>query len=232
MHGKLIGVGVGPGDSELLTLRAVNVLRSVPVICAPRSSSERESIALSIVEDILTERRDGCRILDPVFPMTDDRDELESHWDSAARMVAAELEDGRDVAFITLGDPSIYSTFSYLQQRIEDMGFETEMVPGVTSFTACAATAGRTLVEGDEILLVVPRVDDRFERLLRDVDACVIMKTSRHGRRAMEVVESDPRGKDVVSVANCSMDDEVVERGFASGAGYLATTLVRFREQS
>lgn len=98
MHGKLIGVGVGPGDSELLTLRAVNVLRSVPVICAPRSSSERESIALSIVEDILAERMDDCRIIDPVFPMTDNRDELESHWDAAARMVAAELGDGRDVA--------------------------------------------------------------------------------------------------------------------------------------
>lgn len=229
MNGKLIGVGVGPGDSELLTIRALKVLRSVPVICAPRSSSERDSIALSIVKDVLSERDDDYRVIDPVFPMTDDREELERHWDEAARLVSGELASGRDVAFITLGDPSIYSTFSYLQRRIEDMGFETEMVPGVTSFTACAASAGKAIVEGDEILVVVPRVDERFSNIIENVDACVIMKTSRHGRRARDVVESDPRERDVVSVENCSMDDEVVERGFPSQGRYLATTIVRFR---
>ncbi|NLM01998.1 MAG: precorrin-2 C(20)-methyltransferase [Methanothermobacter wolfeii] len=229
MSGRLIGVGVGPGDSELLTLKAVRILKSVPVVCAPRSSSERESIALSIVREVLDERKDEYRVIDPVFPMTDDRDELERHWDEAADLVSAELGAGRDVAFITLGDPSIYSTFSYLQRRITERGFETLMVPGVTSFTACAASAGTALVEGDEILVVVPRIDERFERIVEDVDACVIMKTSRHGVKVREVMDSDPRSKDVVSVANCGMDDEVIERGFISGGRYLATTLVRFR---
>ena len=102
--GKLIGIGVGPGDSELLTLKAAKIL-TVPVVCSPKSSKEKESIALSIVRPLLEERKDYKRLMvvEPIFPMTEDKEELNICWDRAAFLVSSYLDSGRDVAFITLG---------------------------------------------------------------------------------------------------------------------------------
>ena len=102
--GKLIGIGVGPGDTELLTLKAANVLKTVPVIFSPKSSKEKESIALSIVRPILEERKDYKRlmIVAPIFPMIEDKEELEKVWTSASEMIAQYLDSGRDVAFINI----------------------------------------------------------------------------------------------------------------------------------
>ena len=109
--GKLIGIGVGPGDTELLTLKAARVLKTVPVIFSPKSAKEKESIALSIVKPIIEERSDYKRLMvvEPIFPMIEDLKELERCWNSAAEMIAQYLDSGRDVAFITLGDSSVFS---------------------------------------------------------------------------------------------------------------------------
>ena len=134
--GKLYGVGVGPGDVELLTLKAAKILKTVPVICSPKSSKEKESIALSIVEPIIDEREDrkNVMLVEPIFPMIEDDETLEKVWDSAAELIAHYLDSGRDLAFVTLGDPSIFSTFSYVQKRLKDR-YEIEVIPGITSFT-------------------------------------------------------------------------------------------------
>ena len=118
--GKLIGIGVGPGDTELLTLKAAKVLESVPVIFSPKSAKEKKSIALSIVTPILEKRKDYKRLMvvEPLFPMIEDQQELEKYWNSAAELIANYLDSGRDVAFITLGDPSIFSTYSYTQKKL------------------------------------------------------------------------------------------------------------------
>jgi precorrin-2/cobalt-factor-2 C20-methyltransferase len=228
MKGKLIGVGVGPGDPELLTIKAEKVLKSVDVICAPRSAPEKPSIALSIVQTSLDLRNDDFIIMEPVFPMTENKESLENHWDQAADMVASHLVEGRDVAFVTLGDPSIFSTFSYLQERIIQKGFQVEMIPGITSFTGCAASAGIPLVEKDDILVVVPKVDQRLASIMGDGDTFVIMKTSRHSELLRDTVDSDPREKEIISVQNCSMENEQVHDGFAKNKKYLSTTLVKF----
>jgi len=159
MNGKLIGIGVGPGDAELLTIKALNVLKNVDVICAPRSADSKPSLALSIVQGFLDERDDNYEILEPLFPMIEDETLLREHWDNAAVLISDKLRQGMDMAFVTLGDPTIYSTFSYVSKRIEDRGFEVEIVPGITSFTGCAATAGISLGEKDEIIVIVPKVD-------------------------------------------------------------------------
>jgi precorrin-2/cobalt-factor-2 C20-methyltransferase len=134
--GKLIGVGVGPGDPELLTVKGIKTLKSVPVICAPKSSKAKPSLALSIVQNVLMERKDDYTIFEPVFPMIEDKMELEIYWTDAAQLIMDELEKGGDVSFITLGDPSIYSTFSYIANIIKDEGYLVEMIPGITSFTS------------------------------------------------------------------------------------------------
>ena len=135
--GKLIGIGVGPGDTELLTLKAAKVLETVPVVFSPKSSKEKESIALSIVRPVLEKRKDYKRLMlvEPIFPMIEDKKELEKVWTSASEMIAQYLDSGRDVAFITLGDSSIFSTYSYVQKKLIGR-YEIETIPGITSFTA------------------------------------------------------------------------------------------------
>jgi precorrin-2/cobalt-factor-2 C20-methyltransferase len=226
--GKLIGVGVGPGNPELLTIKASKILSKIGVICAPRSAPEKPSIALAIVQATLDDRKDNYKTLEPVFPMTEDKQSLEKHWDQAADMVAQHLESGDNVAFVTLGDPSIFSTFSYLQKRILEKGYEVEMVPGITSFTGCASAAGIPLVEKDEILVIVPKVDHRLENILDDGDTFVIMKTSRHGELLENTIEADERNKEIISVQNCTMENEEVMKGFVNNKKYLSTTMVKF----
>lgn len=228
--GKLIGIGVGPGDPELLTVKAVKTLKIVPVICAPKSSKNKPSLALSIVQDILNKRKTDYKTIEPLFPMIEDKKALESYWADAAELMINELEEGRDVSFITLGDPSIYSTFSYIARIIRDKGYSVEMIPGITSFTGCAASAGITLGEKDEIILVVPKVDQRLEEILEHADTAVIMKTSRHSQVLEKIIKKDSRDKKVISVQNCGMDNEEIFDGFAKKGKYLSTTIVKFKE--
>ncbi len=228
--GKLIGLGVGPGDSELLTVKGIKTLKSVPVICAPKSSKDKPSLALSIVQNILNERKDDYVLIEPLFPMIEDKKALENYWKGAAQLVMDELEEGKDVSFITLGDPSIYSTFSYIAQIIRDEGYDVEMIPGITSFTSCAASAGITLSEKDEIVIIVPKVDQRLEEILGHADTAVIMKTSRHSEMLEEIINKDSRVKKIISVQNCGMDDEKIFNGFAKKGKYLSTTIVKFEK--
>ncbi len=228
--GKFIGIGVGPGDTELLTIKALNTLKKVNFICSPRSAARKPSLALSIVQKYLDERDDNYQILEPLFPMIEDEEALQKYWDDAAALIIEKLDQGHDVAFITLGDPTIYSTFSYMHRRIQAKGFEVETIPGVTSFTGCAATAGVSLGEKDEIIVIVPKVDDRLEIFLKYADTLVVMKTSRHSEKLEQMVNRDSRNKEVISVKNCSMDDEKVVKGFLKEKKYLSTTILKYKK--
>ncbi|MGL4670133.1 MAG: precorrin-2 C(20)-methyltransferase [Methanobacteriaceae archaeon] len=253
--GKLIGIGVGPGDSELLTLKAINVLKDINVICAPKSSENKESIALSIIKPILKDyRKDGCeaenyecieginnnsafkenysnlKVLEPLFPMIEDEKELEFHWDNASKQIASYLDKGEDVAFITLGDPSIFSTFSYILKRLRN-SYLFEIIPGITSFTACAASIGKPLVEKDDILVIVPKVDERLENIIKIGNSFVIMKGSRHSSELEEIINLNPNESEITSVKNCSMENEKVKKGFFKSKPYLTTTIVKFKDK-
>jgi precorrin-2/cobalt-factor-2 C20-methyltransferase len=229
--GKLLGIGVGPGNHELLTIKAFNTLKEVKVICAPNSAVSKPSLALSIVQPVLEDRKDNYDVLEPLFPMIEDKNALNSYWNDAVLLIIQKLNKGLDVAFITLGDPTVYSTFSYIQSRIADHGFIVEIIPGITSFTGCAATAGISLAEKDEIMVIVPKVDKRLEKILEYADTFVIMKTSRHSEVLEKIINKDKREKDVISIRNCSMDDEMVIKGFFKDKKYLSTTIVKFREK-
>jgi precorrin-2/cobalt-factor-2 C20-methyltransferase len=229
--GKLIGIGVGPGDTELLTLKAAKVLKTVPVVFSPKSSKEKESIALSIVRPILEERKDYKRLMlvEPIFPMIEDKEELEKIWTSASELIAQYLDSGRDVAFITLGDTSIFSTYSYVQKRL--MGrYEIETIPGITSFTACAAARNKALVEQNDILTIVPKIDDRLEQVLDYSDSVVLMKASRNTSELESTIESKNRPKEIYSVQNCTRENEKIIEGFSNEKPYLTTTIIKFED--
>lgn len=229
--GKLIGIGVGPGDTELVTLKAAKVLKSVPVVFSPKSSKEKESIALSIVKPILEERKDYKRlmIVEPIFPMIENKKELEKIWTSASELISQYLNTGRDVAFITLGDPSIFSTYSYVQKKLIDR-YEIETIPGITSFTACAAAKNKALVEQNDILTIVPKIDDRLNEILDYSDSIVLMKASRNTSRLESTIEDKKRPKEIYSVQNCTRENEKIIEGFSNEKPYLTTTIIQFSD--
>lgn len=229
--GKLIGIGVGPGDTDLLTVKAVKALETVPVICSPKSAKEKESIALSIVNPILEKRKDYKRlmIVQPLFPMIEDQEELEKYWNNASELIANYLDSGRDVAFITLGDSSIFSTFSYVQKRLKDR-YIVETIPGITSFTACASAIDMPLVEKNQVLSIVPKIDDRLDEIMEYSDCVVLMKASRNTEKLEKIVESKDKNKIIKSVENCTRENENVVDGFSNEKPYLTTTIVKFEE--
>ena len=229
--GKLIGIGVGPGDTELITLKAARILETVPVIFSPKSSKEKESIALSIVRPILEKREDYKRlmIVAPIFPMIENKEELEKVWTSASEMIAQYLDSGRDVAFITLGDSSIFSTYSYVQKKLIDE-YEIETIPGITSFTACAAAKNEALVEQNEILTIVPKIDDRLNQVLDTSDSIVLMKASRNTADLEATIEEKNRPKEIYSVQNCTRENEKIIEGFSNEKPYLTTTVIKFKD--
>ncbi len=229
--GKLYGIGVGPGDTELLTLKAARILKTVSVVFTPKSSKEKDSIALSIVKPILEERDDYKRLMlvTPIFPMIEDKDELEKIWISASEMIAQYLDSGRDVAFITLGDPSVFSTYAYVQKKLID-DYEIETVPGITSFTACAAARNKALVEQNQILTIIPKIDDRLEQVLEYSDSVVLMKASRNTSQLEETIEKKERPKEIYSVQNCTRENEKIIEGFSNEKPYLTTTIIKFED--
>ncbi|MGZ7049890.1 MAG: precorrin-2 C(20)-methyltransferase [Methanobacterium sp.] len=229
--GKFIGIGVGPGDPDLLTVKAIKALENVDVICAPKSKELKPSLALSIVQNILYNRKREYKTLEPLFPMIEDEEALQEYWDRAAALIIEKLDSGLDVAFITLGDPTVYSTFAYVYERIKNLNYETSIIPGINSFTGCAASAKITLAEKDEIMVVVPKVDERLAQILEHGDTFVIMKTSRHSELLEEIINNDKRDKEVISVQNCSMNDEKIFNGFSNNKKYLSTTIVKFKDK-
>jgi precorrin-2/cobalt-factor-2 C20-methyltransferase len=178
---KIYAVGVGPGDPELLTRKAERILRSVPVICAPTASPVDSSYALSIVEPFLEQRRQ--EVIIQVFPMRKDQSGLDEFWETAAAEVAEKVRGGQDVAFITIGDPFLYSTFLYLYRIFRDRypDIAVEVVPGVSSINAAAAAAGLPLGQASERIAIIPAAFEEkdLRRILLDFDTVVLMKVSR-----------------------------------------------------
>ncbi|MEW5706269.1 MAG: precorrin-2 C(20)-methyltransferase [Actinomycetota bacterium] len=153
--GKLYGVGIGPGDTELLTIKAVNVLNSVEVIFTPRAAPTRDSIARKIIEPVLDNKK---KIKELTFPMTKQKEELEYYWAEAASEVENVLKEGKNAAFVTLGDPFLYSTFIYLYRKIRERNPLVEIItlPGISSIFASASAAGIPIASGSEKVAIIP----------------------------------------------------------------------------
>jgi precorrin-2/cobalt-factor-2 C20-methyltransferase len=177
----IYAVGVGPGDPELITRKAERILRSVDVICAPTGQAEAASIALSIVEPYLDRSRQ--RIIEQVFPMKKEEADLLPFWREAAATVAAHARAGRSVAFITIGDPFLYSTFLYIYRILKEEYPELplEIVPGISSVFAAAAAAGVPLGMASDRIAILPATyeTDKLRQVLLDFDTVVLMKVHR-----------------------------------------------------
>ena len=188
--GTLHGVGVGPGDPELVTLKAHGVLQRAPIICVPQSETSQDSYALSIVRGFLDlERQEILRIS---FP-TDDAQGAARAWRDGADALAVRLQQGQDVAFITEGDPMLYSTFSYVLEHIRSVypAIPVEIIPGVSSVMAAAASSGVPLVTHGQRLAILPAVYgiDDLREAIASYDTIVLMKVNRTLLQALASLE-------------------------------------------
>ena len=177
----IYAVGVGPGDPELLTRKAERIIRNCSVICAPTGAAEAASYALSIVEHLLD--RSSQEVITRVFPMMKQGPELEAAWEQVANEVIARIDRGEDVAFITIGDPCLYSTFLYIYRIIKEKraDINIEIIPGISSINAAAAAAGIPLGIASDRIVIIPAAFEDYElrKTLKEFDTVVLMKVSR-----------------------------------------------------
>jgi precorrin-2/cobalt-factor-2 C20-methyltransferase len=175
--GTLFGLGIGPGDPELITLKALRILKAAPVVAYPAPEAG-ESLARAIAAPHIPAGRVEIAIRTPMVP---GRFPANDVYDRYAREVAAHLDGERDVAVLCEGDPFLYGSFMYLFERLAER-YPVEIVPGVSSLGACAAAAQVPLVSRDQVLAVIPATipEDELARRLGDVAAAAVMKVGRH----------------------------------------------------
>ena len=186
MSGTLYGLGIGPGDPELITVKALRLLQAVPVLAYPAPETG-DSLARRIVESHLTGGQAEIAIR---MPMLASRFPAQEIYDWAAGELGHHLEAGRDVAVLCEGDPFFYGSFMYLFARMAER-FAVEVVPGVSSLTACAASLGAPLAARNDVLTVLPApLDDALLAARLDaVDAAAIIKVGRHFGRIRRLLE-------------------------------------------
>lgn len=223
--GILYGIGVGPGDPELLTVKAVRLLREADVVAVPDKGSGAGT-AQAIVQEYL----EGKEILPCVTPMIRDAAKLNAAHEEIADRICALLDAGKTVAYITLGDPCVYSTYLYVHQKVVARGYRAVIVPGVPSFCAAAARLGVSLCEKSERLLIVPASHKDVADCLA-VDAnLVFMKAGREIGALRETLAEHDLLQNASLVENCTMEGERVYEHFQDmpeGSGYFSVVLVK-----
>jgi precorrin-2/cobalt-factor-2 C20-methyltransferase len=214
-YGTLYGVGVGPGAPDLLTVRAINTLKKVQVLAMPRSSDFGASMAWKIIKPAIGEV-EGQERLFLTFPMSKDPERLQPAWEKAFQAIGERLEKGLSVAFATEGDPSLFSTFIYLQREAPKRwpGINVEVVPGVSSIAAVPSVTGVPLADGQERIAIIPAnygVDDLSE-ILSAFDTTILMKIGSEMPNVLAAIERAGLSDKAVYVSRATMPDQRIVR--------------------
>lgn len=226
-------VGVGPGDPELLTRKAERILRQADVVLAPVSNPGEASVALETVRDFLDEERQ--EIIIHQFPMTSDRSRLLPAWQEAAALIAERVSAGKDVAFITIGDPLLYSTFIYLLRIFRESYPQVaiEIIPGISSINTAAAVACVPLAEADERIAIIPATAgmEKVIAALATYDTVVLLKVKPLFGEILETLRQMGREGGTLFVERVGSSRQKVLTDFAEITGhtpdYLSLMIVR-----
>lgn len=180
---ELTCVGCGPGDPDLLTVKAVKAIQNADVIMCPTSREGKESIAYSIISTLVNaSKRPDIENL--VFPMVKDRETLENTWQTNAKRIAEKVNGGKNVVYLTVGDPSLYSTWIYLQRELKSNYPEIKItvIPGIVSMFAFASKVGISIAEGDQTVAVIPACYDlsRVKETAKNCDTMIFLKDGRY----------------------------------------------------
>jgi precorrin-2/cobalt-factor-2 C20-methyltransferase len=188
---EVVCVGCGPGDPELLTVKAADMLRNADVIYTPTARGGKPSIALSIVQRYVNAT---AKIVELIFPMVKDREQARLYWRRNAEQIAETAKMGKNVVYLTVGDPSLYSTWIYIQREITSRYPEinVKIIPGIPSVFAFAAQAKISLVEGDETLGIIPACYDleKVKRTANSCDTVVFLKDGRYFGAVIDMLGS------------------------------------------
>ena len=226
--GTFYGVSVGPGDPELLTLKAVRCIEQCPVLAAPRTAEGR-MLALEIVKGAVDVS--GKTILPLHFAMSRDADTLRASHEAAAGAVREALDSGQDVAMLNLGDVSIYATYGYLEEILKAQGYPTARIAGVPSFCAAAAALGRSLTDGMEAPLTLAP-GRHAEQVLDAPGAKVLMKSGRQLPAALAALRRRGLLEKSAMACNCGLPEQTLWPDLSSydparPAGYFTTIIVK-----
>ncbi len=229
--GNFYGIGVGPGDNELLTLKAVRIIKSVDCVFVPKADTKESSTALEIVKDVVADKR----IIEQVYPMVRDKTRLETAWSKAANEIKCEVESGNNVAYLTIGDPLTFSTYCYLLQHLSKLipSQNIHTIPGITSYNAAACLANFPLIEQDEKLAIIPiskEISD-LRPILNTFDTVVLMKVAKKLDEVIELLEEMNLIDNSLFASYVGFNNELITHDLnslrGSGKGYLSVIIVR-----
>lgn len=231
--GTLYGLGVGPGDPELITVKAFRILKESPVIAYPKKRKGSKSYALKITEQYVNAAEK--EMLGLVFPMTKDKAVLEAEWNKTVEAVWQHLRAGKDVAFVTEGDPLLYSTFIHMMRLMRELHPEVEVksVPGISSVNGAASRLGIPLADGDEKIAIVPATDnyEDMRKVLAENDCVVFLKVAKVMDLILMVLRDLQLVHKASVVTKVTSDEEVVwnhvEELQGSDLEYLTLMVVR-----
>lgn len=225
MKGKLYGVGVGPGDPELLTLKAIRIIKESDIIAIP-SKNKEDCMAYKIVKGAIIDL-DKKEFLCIDMPMTKDKKILSESHSNGAKDIIRELAKGKNIAFLTLGDPTVYSTYIYIHKIILKEGYNAEIISGITSFCAAAARINIGLVEKSEELHIIP-ASYQIEDALEMEGTKVLMKSGKQIKNVKDIINK--KKLNAVMVENCGMDNEKVHNDLSTvgdNASYYSLIIVK-----
>ena len=205
---KFYGIGTGPGDSSLVTVKAVNTLKNIDILYTPEAKQGGDSLALSIVKEYIPS---NVEIKSRYFPMSNHGTDKIEAWESISKEIINDVKSGKDVGFITLGDPMIYSTYVYLMERIMDE-VEVETIPGISSFSNIASNQNFPLVMDTDPLIVIPCTmeEEKIDELLKKYDCIVLMKVYKKINLILDKLHKHNLIDYAILVSNSSQDKEEV----------------------
>ena len=231
--GTLYGIGVGPGDPELITVKGANLLRNCRNLFVPKARMKSESVAYSIIGNYIN---GDTTVHELIFPMVTDKMELNKRWKESAEKIAEVLRGGSDACFVTLGDSLLYSTYIYLLRALKDVLPEAEVftVPGVTAFSNVAALTNFPVGEAKEPVTIIPSADDftPLKEALKRGGTVVLMKVGKRLQAILEILEEANVMDDAVFVAYAGMEGQRIEtdlrklKNESPETGYLSTILI------
>jgi precorrin-2/cobalt-factor-2 C20-methyltransferase len=231
--GRIYGVGVGPGDPELLTLRAYNLLSRIPVIFVPLKDETSSSYARSVIKNLVKES--DRKVIGVVLPMLTDKEQLANYWRKAAENIWQHLKKGDDCAFVNIGDPFLYGTFVHVLETLQKSHpeIEVEVIPGISSINAAAARAMVPLASNDERIAIISgnREDKVIRETLDNFDTIVFIKMNKLFNRLLTILEELNLIEKCVCIRRCTAQDEEIIRDISKLKGekidYFSLLIVR-----
>lgn len=225
--GILYGVSVGPGDPELITLKALQIVRQTEVIATPMTCQDKNR-ALDIISGLVDLKQKELLFLE--FPMSRDEKILRDNYIRQADKIMAKLALGYDVAMLNIGDTSIYGTYGYIRDIVRKQGFTTVTIPGVPSFCAVAAALNTSLAEKNEVLMVIPGDCENIEALITGPGNKILMKSGKGLGRVRKLISEKGLDSHASLVANCGLPNEKIFEDITQAGdeeGYFTTVFLK-----